>query len=279
MRRMRWMLAALLVPALMLSWTAIAFATTEGTPAAEEEEAPPTVFVRQDPALGPILTDAKGMTLYLFTNDTTEGESTCYDQCAQNWPPFTAEEPLSLPFSIQDGELTTIQRTDGTSMIAFNGIPLYYFAKDTEPGQTNGQGVGDVWYVVPPDAQFGQAPQPMATPESAMTAGTPAAAGAVDVTLLDGDIEASATTFTVGQTYTFNVSNMGTLPHEFVIEKAGAVDEPLESDSGVAEIEPFDAGQSQSIEFTFTEPGIYQFACHVPGHYPAGMVLTIMVVE
>ena len=218
MRRVRWMLAAILVPALMLGWSAVAFATTDATPSpGASEEGQPTVFVRQDPALGPILTDAKGMTLYLFTKDTTKGESTCYDKCAENWPPFMANEPFSLPFTVK-GELSTVQRTDGTSQVAFNGIPLYYFAKDTEPGQTNGQGVGDVWFVVPPDAQFGQAPQPMATPESAMMAGTPAAAGQVDVTLLDGDIEASATTFTVGQTYTFNVMNMGTLKHEFYIE-------------------------------------------------------------
>ena len=137
------MLAMLLVPALLLGWAATAFATTSSTPEADEQ-APPTVFVRQDPTIGPILTDQSGMTLYLFTNDTTAGESTCYDKCAENWPPFMAEEPFSLPFSME-GELTTIQRTDGSTQVAYNGIPLYYFIKDTEPGQTNGQGVGDVW--------------------------------------------------------------------------------------------------------------------------------------
>ena len=47
------------------------------------------------------------MTLYLFTNDTEPGVSTCYDDCADAWPIFTAEEPLALPGSI-DGELTLI---------------------------------------------------------------------------------------------------------------------------------------------------------------------------
>lgn len=276
MRSMRWMLAMLLVPALMLGWAATAFATTSGTPEAEEEEAPATVFIRQDPVLGPILTDQAGMTLYLFTKDTTEGESTCYDQCAQNWPPFTAEEPFSLPFTM-DGELTTIQRTDGSTQVAYNGIPLYYFAKDTEPGQTNGQGVGDVWYVVAPGATFGAgAPGPMATPD--MTMATPAMAGEVAVSLTDGAIESSVVTFKVGETYTFTVTNDGTMEHEFVIEKAGAVDEPLESEGGEAEIEPYAAGSTETLEFTFTEAGIYQFACHIPGHYEAGMALTIHVV-
>jgi predicted lipoprotein with Yx(FWY)xxD motif/uncharacterized cupredoxin-like copper-binding protein len=274
MRHLRWMLAMLLVPTLLLSLAATAYATTSGTPEADEA-AQPTVFVRQDPVLGPILTDQAGMTLYLFTNDTTAGESTCYDKCAENWPPFTAEEPFSLPFTM-DGELTTIQRTDGSTQVAYNGIPLYYFAKDTGAGDTNGQGVGDVWYIVAPGQQFGEM-APMGTPTADM--GTPAAAGAVEVTLLDGVIESSVVTFKVGEAYTFNVTNSGTLPHEFVIEKAGANDEPLEADGGEAEIEPFDAGTSQSIDFTFTEAGTYQFSCHVPGHYAAGMTITIHVVE
>ena len=276
MRSMRWALAAILVPALMLGWAGTAFATTSGTPEAEESP-PPTVFVRQDPALGPILTDQNGMTLYLFTNDTEEGVSACFDQCVENWPLFTAEEPLTLPFGM-DGELTTIDRGDGTTQIAYNGIPLYYFARDEMPGQTNGQGVGDVWFVVAPGQEFGaQAPGPVATPDMAMA--TPTMGGDVEVSLLDGDIESSVTHFKVGETYTFNVTNNGSMPHEFVIEVAGAVDEPLEGDAGPAEIEPFDAGTTQTIEFTFTEAGIFQFACHVPGHYEAGMALTVHVTE
>ena len=275
MRRMRWLVAALLVPALMLSWAAIALA--QSTPSASEGQEP-TVYVRQDPTLGAILTDGKGMTLYQFAKDTTQGQSSCTDQCAQNWPPFTASEPFSLPFTVK-GELTTIQRTDGTMQVAYNGIPLYYFAKDTQPGETNGEDVGDVWYVVAPDAQFGHAEAPVATPESAMTAGTPAAAGDIQVTLLDGVIQASETTFKVGEKYTFQVENKGTLPHQFYIEKAGAEGEALKSNSGDAEIETFDAGKTMTLEFTFTEAGIFQFACHVPGHYAAGMALTIHVVE
>ena len=31
-------------------------------------------------------------------------------------------------------------------------------------------------------------------------------------------------------------------------------------------------GKIASPVWTFTKPGILQFACHIPGHYPAGMV-------
>ena len=118
-----------------------------------------TIAVREDPTLGPILTDPAGMTLYLFTKDE-RGESYCYDKCAENWPPFTAEEPLTLPAGVT-GTLKLIDRDDGTRMVTYNDIPLYYFKGDAAPGDTNGQGVGDVWYVVAPGQQFGT---PMASP-------------------------------------------------------------------------------------------------------------------
>jgi predicted lipoprotein with Yx(FWY)xxD motif/uncharacterized cupredoxin-like copper-binding protein len=270
MKRLVW----LIVPVLLLAMSASAFA--QGTPEASPEPAPPiTVFVRQDPALGPILTDPNGMTLYLFTQDTVPGESTCYDQCAANWPPFTAPEPLGLPGGVE-GELTTITRTDGTTQIAYNGIPLYYFAKDTQPGETNGQGVGDVWFVVHPGQQFGVMASPVAGTEPGM-AGTPSADGAVTVELTEFTILVSQTEFKVGQTYTFNVTNIGQFPHEFYIEKAGAVGEALEANGAEAEIEPLESGASGTLTWTFTEAGIYQFACHVRTHYPMGMAVTIHV--
>ncbi len=76
-----------LIPALLVLAAAGAFA--------QDDDA--TVLVAEDPALGPILTDAEGMTLYLFTNDTTPNESACVDQCTENWPPFDPEGDLTLP--------------------------------------------------------------------------------------------------------------------------------------------------------------------------------------
>src|SRR5215208_7711098 len=95
----------------------------------------------QDPAVGSFLTDAEGKTLYLFTPDTTPGESTCYDDCAASWPPLTPAEGMTLPDGVP-GELTSVERTDGTQQVAYNGIPLYFFANDAQPGDINGQGLG-----------------------------------------------------------------------------------------------------------------------------------------
>jgi predicted lipoprotein with Yx(FWY)xxD motif len=110
-----------------------------------------TVQVAEHPTQGNILTDSQGMTLYLFTKDT-ENVSNCYDQCAVNWPPLLAEagtEPSAgegVP-----GQLGVIDRTDGNQQVTYNGMPLYYFAKDSQAGDTNGQYVGGVWFVVHPD--------------------------------------------------------------------------------------------------------------------------------
>ncbi|CAN5697271.1 hypothetical protein BH23CHL4_BH23CHL4_19830 [soil metagenome] len=153
----------------MKRWLAFLFAvvlfsvTAFGAVAQDEETT--TVAVAESDELGQYLTDAEGMTLYLFMNDTEEGVSNCIDECAGAWPPFTAEEPLTLPERV-DGELTIIERADDTTQVAYNGIPLYYWQGDAAPGDTTGQGVGDVWYVVAPGAEFGAAAAPAASPEA-----------------------------------------------------------------------------------------------------------------
>jgi predicted lipoprotein with Yx(FWY)xxD motif len=129
--------------------------------------------IAQAPAVGSFLTDAEGNTLYLFTPDTTPGESTCYDDCAEAWPPLVPAEGMSLPAGVP-GELTTIERTDGTQQVAYNDIPLYYFARDEKPGDINGQGVGGRWFIVPPGATHG--PYPEAPGE-----GTPVPASSVQI--------------------------------------------------------------------------------------------------
>jgi predicted lipoprotein with Yx(FWY)xxD motif len=118
--------------------------------------------------LGPFLTDAKGMTLYVFTKDTEAGKSVCNGDCATSWPALAASEEMLLPPGIQ-GKLTAITRDDGSKQVAYNDIPLYYFAKDAKAGDTNGQEVGDVWYIVPPGMKLGDPPheaEATGTPDS-----------------------------------------------------------------------------------------------------------------
>ncbi|MBT8200329.1 MAG: hypothetical protein KJO36_07420 [Acidimicrobiia bacterium] len=95
--------------------------------------------------LGEILTDDQGNTLYLFTPDQ-QGPSVCYEDCAVSWPPLL-EGPVAGD-GINPSLLGTVDRDDGTTQVTYGGWPLYYFANDAAPGDTNGQGVNDVWFVV-----------------------------------------------------------------------------------------------------------------------------------
>lgn len=95
--------------------------------------------------LGEYLADADGATLYLFLPDEA-GESTCNDECASNWPPLT--EALGAGDGVDAALLGAVDRTDGSSQLTYNGWPLYYFAGDNAAGDTNGQGVGENWFLV-----------------------------------------------------------------------------------------------------------------------------------
>jgi predicted lipoprotein with Yx(FWY)xxD motif len=105
-----------------------------------------TVQLAQN-ALGSILVDSRGMTLYMFTPDTST-TSACYEQCSAAWPPLLLNGKLRAAAGLQTSLLGTLQRTDGTRQVTYAGHPLYFFAKDTKPGDTNGQGLFTKWYVL-----------------------------------------------------------------------------------------------------------------------------------
>ena len=110
----------------------------------------PTVQIGGNSELGAFLVDSNGMTLYLFTNDS-DGESTCYGECATNWPPLLIEEGATPTAADSiSGELGTTTREDGTIQVTYNGSPLYYWIGDQKPGDAFGQGLGDVWFVIAP---------------------------------------------------------------------------------------------------------------------------------
>jgi predicted lipoprotein with Yx(FWY)xxD motif len=91
-----------------------------------------------------------GLTLYLFANDT-DGVSNCSGGCLENWPALTVPEGLD-PSATADasGTLGVFTRDDGVLQVTYNGLPLYYFAGDGLPGDTNGDGVGGVWSLATP---------------------------------------------------------------------------------------------------------------------------------
>jgi predicted lipoprotein with Yx(FWY)xxD motif len=104
----------------------------------------PTMAFAAEPVMmkDGVMADHKGMTLYTFDKDTG-GKSVCTGECAKNWPPFEAEAGAKA-----EGDWSIVKRDDGTMQWAYKGKPLYYFMKDTKPGDKTGDKVKDVWHVL-----------------------------------------------------------------------------------------------------------------------------------
>ncbi len=90
------------------------------------------------------LTDGEGRSLYLFTVDTQDsGTSACDPDCLANWPIFVG------PATAGEGvDAALLGEIADTGQVTYNGWPLYYFGGDAAPGDTNGQGLSDVWWLV-----------------------------------------------------------------------------------------------------------------------------------
>ncbi|MBE3144361.1 MAG: hypothetical protein IMZ61_10615 [Planctomycetes bacterium] len=110
-----------------------------------------TLNVANDPTLGNILVDGKGMTLYLYKTDTA-GVSNCNAGCLQAWPPFVTQGNPTLGTGVDASKVGSATLADGRKIVTYSGMPLYYYAKDTKAGDTTGQGVGGVWFIVPPSS-------------------------------------------------------------------------------------------------------------------------------
>jgi predicted lipoprotein with Yx(FWY)xxD motif len=102
--------------------------------------------------LGMVLVDGSGRTLYLFEKDQPN-QSTCAGTCAAAWPVDHSSGTPKAGSGVQASLLGTINRSDNTTQVTYNGHPLYYYSGDSQAGQQNGQGLntfGAAWYVVAP---------------------------------------------------------------------------------------------------------------------------------
>ncbi|MFD4832364.1 SCO0930 family lipoprotein [Streptomyces uncialis] len=143
-------------------------ASSPGT--AETDTAPPDagsgpsaagkLGVRTGGALGKVVTDSEGRTLYRFDNDAARpSNSTCDGGCAQMWPPVLAMGTRAAR-GMDPSLLGEVTRTDGSQQLTLDGWPLYRFAEDTAPGRAKGQGVGGTWFAAAPDGTKAGAPAP-----------------------------------------------------------------------------------------------------------------------
>jgi predicted lipoprotein with Yx(FWY)xxD motif/plastocyanin len=260
----------------------LATTTTTSTPATVPTTALGyTVKTAFKADLGNYLVDARGMTLYYFTKDSV-GKSTATGNVLAAWPIFNPTV-FVLASSLNAADFGTITRDDGQKQATFKGWPLYYYAKDLASGDTLGQGVNNVWFVIDP-AKF--PPQPASTtttsppPTSSVTltptpsSTTSSAAGAsvtIDLIAQNMAFNMSKMTVAAGASVTINFNNKdGGIPHNF----------SLYTDSSAAP-PPIFLGQTitgpATITYKFTAPatpGTYFFRCDV---HPTSMTGSFVV--
>jgi predicted lipoprotein with Yx(FWY)xxD motif len=105
-------------------------------------------------ALGQVVTDAAGMTLYRFDGDTANPPaSNCDGPCSQTWPPELATSSTATLDGIDQSVVGVILRKDGTKQLTINGWAVYRYAKDTAPGDAKGQGLQQKWFAVTPQGK------------------------------------------------------------------------------------------------------------------------------
>jgi predicted lipoprotein with Yx(FWY)xxD motif len=126
--------------------TASTAASTTSSTGASSSTAPgaAAVIKTANTSLGTILVDGQGRTLYHRTDETAT-HIVCTGVCATTWPPLFAEGTVGVG---SVGQLSTVKRPDGQGQAAASGQPLYTYSGDSKAGDTNGQGVGGIWFVI-----------------------------------------------------------------------------------------------------------------------------------
>jgi predicted lipoprotein with Yx(FWY)xxD motif len=117
-------------------------AATHGAPMIAE-----SVLKIRKTAIGYVLTNDSGQTLYWYSKDVKGKKSDCTGGCLTTWPAVTGKPVVAAGTKV-NGVLGTISRGGGVLQATYNGYPLYTYAGDTSAGQTNGNNVGGEWHVI-----------------------------------------------------------------------------------------------------------------------------------
>lgn len=126
------------------------FAFTPQGKKASDKNAPAsvTLTVMKVGKLGPIITDKDGMTLYRFDKDTANPpKSNCEGDCAVKWPPVIVPQGAAFQLNgVDQANVGTVRRADGSMQLTVGGWAMYRFSGDAKSCDTNGQGLGGVWW-------------------------------------------------------------------------------------------------------------------------------------
>ena len=126
--------------------------TVAYAPAAAPAPPGPALTASPTDALGTVVVDGTGFTLYRFDKDKPKpSRSNCNGACAVQWPPaiVTSVDDVQLD-GVDRAAVGTVKRADGSVQLTIGGWPVYRFSGDKAAGDTAGQGVGKTWFAVTP---------------------------------------------------------------------------------------------------------------------------------
>lgn len=127
--------------------------TTTTTPATTTPTnatlSPYTIHIASKAIIGNYLADPRGKTLYYTTSDLP-GYSNLPDETLSTWPVFYVEN-ITVPPSLKAADFGTYTRDNNVKQTTYRGYPLYYFYQDIKSGDTFGNKLNGVWFVVDPD--------------------------------------------------------------------------------------------------------------------------------
>lgn len=95
-------------------------------------------------SIGPVFTDADGMTLYTYDGDLPS-ISHCAGLCTLQWYPLEAAKSAQ-----PNAGFTVITRAGGDKQWAYDGKPLYTYFWDSKPGDVTGDGEDGAWHAAKP---------------------------------------------------------------------------------------------------------------------------------
>ena len=105
-----------------------------------------------DSEFGSMLFDSNEQAIYVFEKDR-DGESVCYDECAEAWPPVFTNGTPKAGKGVDASLLGTAKRSDGKLQVTYAGKPLYFYAHE-RPGEVKCHDVnlnGGFWWAVGAD--------------------------------------------------------------------------------------------------------------------------------
>jgi predicted lipoprotein with Yx(FWY)xxD motif len=142
--------------------TILAVAAQGGIASRAREHPTGAVVTLRKTALGSVLVDSRGHTLYLFEKDRN-GVSMCNTACVAYWPALTSHSTPRAGKGVHQSLLQLGRAHNGVRQVTYAGHPLYTFVGDKQAGQTTGEGLnnfGAEWYALAASGRTVQLSQP-----------------------------------------------------------------------------------------------------------------------